>query len=63
MSMVAARESGRIFTAACWPALRQTTAGSPTFDGMEALVCMAIAVLVVVLVDGAMLLAHTRRHG
>jgi hypothetical protein len=29
---------------------------------MEALVCMAVAVLIVVLVDGVML-AQTRRHG
>jgi len=29
---------------------------------MEALICMAIAVLIVVLVDGVML-AHARRHG
>lgn len=43
-------------------ALSESTTGSPTFDGMEALVCMAAAVLIVVLVDGVMLV-QTRRHG
>jgi hypothetical protein len=30
---------------------------------MEALICMAIAVLIVLVVDGVMLLGQTRRHG
>ena len=44
-----------------WPSAKTTTA-RPTFNGMEALVCMAVAVLMVVVVDGVMLV-QTHRHG
>ena len=50
------------FSAASFLALSESTTRSPTFDGMEALVVMAIAVLIVVLVDGVML-AETRHYG
>jgi hypothetical protein len=46
---------------ASWLILRESTTAGSSFDAMEALVLMAVAVLIVVVFDGA-LLAHTRRH-
>ena len=50
------------FSAASTLALSKPTTDRPTFNGMEALVCMAVAMLMVVVADGVML-AQTRRHG
>jgi hypothetical protein len=56
------RKHALLFTTASCPALSENTTGRPTFDRMEALICMAVALFVVVLIDGAML-AHARRRG
>jgi hypothetical protein len=52
----------RNLSAGSRPALSERTTCRPNFSRMEALVCMAIAVLVVLLIDGVMLV-QARRHG
>ena len=54
-------EKAAPLTSVSWPALSERKTDSPTFAHMAALVLMAVAVFVVVLVDGAML-AYARRH-